>query len=187
MSFIFSYFQGSDSQPKEQEVDTDRVIPLPTEEEIPSPIEVGNGIKDRSIMLDEMLHSQKVHNRNLRLALSDSFFGRASLLDSYATYHRVTWGIITVIPIINTLVRQDVGVVISILSFVTLLIISEMDIMTDGHEIAQQYRKTALNLRKNNQKYTTVEYSTPENSESEDPEDLIYQNGGCSSDEHQDD
>lgn len=139
MSSILSYLWG-ESPPLEQEVDTDRVIPIPTEEEIPDI----SYYKDRSPMLDHMLQSQVECNNKLKKALVSSFCKISRFYDSYTTYQRVTWGIILFVPLVNCLVRPEFGIVFSFLSFATLLSISEFDIMSDGYQMARLYRSRAL-------------------------------------------
>lgn len=136
MSSIFSHLWGGG---QDYEVDTDRVIPLPNEED-------GGEWKDDSNTLEEKLRVQKDYTRQFRLALSNSYLERAKLSKTFATYHQVTWGIITIIPLVNSLIRRDVGIVLSIFSFASLLMVSNFYIMQYGHQAGDFYQMTALDL-----------------------------------------
>ena len=123
------------------------VIPLLTDETLgsvpASPTDedkVGYAKTDLEL-LQERLDCEIEHNIRIKKSLIHNLNSRADITRSYTTYHRVTWAIITIIPLTNCLIQQDLGIALSILSFALCLSVSDLYILSEGYGISELYRK----------------------------------------------
>ena len=129
---LFSYFWPGHGSCQEQVVPESVLFPIEEDSEQES----GSFSEPDSDFSDQ----QDDRLEELKKFLSDSLLIRANILDTYTTYHRVTWAIISTVPIINSLIRPDFGIVLSFISMALCLMVSKMEIVSCGHQAANMSR-----------------------------------------------
>jgi hypothetical protein len=118
------------------------VVPIPD----PILLPVEENLDLRIAQLEAELQKLRKENNNLRSNVSDYFLKWAKVVDSNTIYHRVTFGIISVVPLTNCFIRQDMGIILSVLSFSVCLMVSSFSTLAHGHQKAEIYRNVSKDM-----------------------------------------